>query len=168
MNTTTFTIGEDKKTLIVQRTFNAPKTKVWAAYAQPELLARWWGPRGWETRIVHMDFTVGGYWHYGMTCVDPEQPDWFGKTSWGKAKYVAIDPEDSFEYVDYFSDEAGAINEEMPAAPTTITLSEANGATTVVSTTVYATPEELKQLLEMGMEEGFAQTWDRFAEFLEG
>jgi uncharacterized protein YndB with AHSA1/START domain len=35
-----------KKKLIIDRTFNAPIDKVWAAFTNPEILAKWWSPAG--------------------------------------------------------------------------------------------------------------------------
>lgn len=166
MNKTVFTVASDRKTLIVERRFNARKSKVWDAYTRPELVAKWWGPRGWETEIKHMDFSDGGYWHYGMRCLDPEQGEWYGKTTWGKATFENIKPQDSFEYTDEFCDENGVVTPGMPTSRTVLILKEENGVTTVTGRTEYETPEALAQVLEMGMEEGFSQTWDRLEEFL--
>ena len=166
MSKTTFTVGEDKRTLTAERTFAAPQTKLWQAFADPAKLARWWGPRGWETEIKHMDFQKGGYWHYGMKCVDPAQGDWFGKVSWGKGTFGTVHPQDLFEYVDAFCDEHGVVTPGMPVATTTMRFAEKAGATKVTSTTVYPTAEALSQVLNMGMEQGFSETWDRLDEFV--
>ena len=48
MSDTTFTIQDDKKTLVIDRVFPAERSKVWEAWTTPELFAKWWGPRGWE------------------------------------------------------------------------------------------------------------------------
>src|ERR1043165_2191155 len=109
MGETKFTIQDDKKTLVVERTFKAPRSKVWAAWTTPELFTQWWGPRGWTTEVKHMEFKDGGYNHYGMKCVDPEQKDWYGKYSWGKSTYSNIDAENSFDYTDEFCDEHGNV-----------------------------------------------------------
>lgn len=166
MNKTIFTVDSDRKTLIVKRAFNATRSKVWEAFTNPELLKKWWGPRGWETEIKHMDFSDGGYWHYGMKCKDPAQKEWYGNTSWGKATYKDIRPQDSFEYTDVFCDANGRTTPGMPVSHTILTFAEAGGVTTVTSKTEYETPEALAQVLEMGMEEGLSQTWDRLEESL--
>lgn len=75
MNETKFTIQDDNKTLVVERVFYAPRSKVWAAWTTPELFVKWWGPNGWETTVKHMDFKEGGYLLYGMKCEDPEQTE---------------------------------------------------------------------------------------------
>ena len=33
--------------LVIARQFSAPKTAVWAAFVEPEIIAQWWGPHGW-------------------------------------------------------------------------------------------------------------------------
>lgn len=81
MSNTRFMISEDKTVLTAERSFAAPRSKVWAAYTTPELFAKWWGPTGWETVVPHMDVTPGGYLLYGMQCKDSAQVDWYGKTS---------------------------------------------------------------------------------------
>jgi len=166
MYKTKFTVAGDKKTLVVERAFDATRSKVWDAFTNPKLLAKWWGPRGWETEIRHMEFSDGGYWHYGMKCIDPAQKDWYGNTSWGKATYKNIKPQDSFEYTDMFCDENGVTTPGMPVARSTLTFTEVGGITTVTSRTEYETPEALAQVLKMGMEEGLSQTWDRLDESL--
>jgi len=168
MSETRFTVADDRKTLIVERTFDAPKGRVWKAYSTRELLQRWWGPRGWETVIKQLEFEDGGTWHYGMKCVDENQGDWFGTTSWGKFTYANIRPEDSFEYTDVFCDEEGAPIPGMPSSHTVVRLVERDGKTTVTTTTAYATEQALSQVLEMGMKEGLTQTLDKLEEVLRG
>jgi uncharacterized protein YndB with AHSA1/START domain len=49
----------------------------------------------------------------------------------------------------------------MPVSHTTVELEEKGGSTLFTTTTTYDSPEGLKQVLEMGMEEGYRQTLDR-------
>jgi uncharacterized protein YndB with AHSA1/START domain len=155
-----FSVSDDKKTLIVERSFNAPKHKLWEAHSNPGILAKWWGPKGWETTIKHMEFKEGGYWHYGMKCMDKAQGDWFGKTSWGKGIYGRISPQDSFEYTDVFCDENGVESKDLPASRSSVSFVEKDGKTTMTTRTTYDTAEALEQVLKMGMQEGYSQTLD--------
>jgi uncharacterized protein YndB with AHSA1/START domain len=161
-----FTVESDKKTLIAKKSFPAPKEKLWQAFSDPALLAQWWAPRGWETKIKHMDFTNEGYWHYGMKCTDSEQKNWFGKISWGRAVFHNIEPMSSFEYTDQFSDEAGNINTSLPASHTKVIFSEANGTTTVSSKTTYNSEKDLSLVLNMGVQEGLTQTWVKLSKIV--
>lgn len=48
------------------RDFDAPVEKVFRAHIEPELLARWLGPRSLETRVTHFDCRTGGSYRYTM------------------------------------------------------------------------------------------------------
>lgn len=49
----------------LERVFKAPRHVVWQAWANPEFLARWYGP-GVETVIHEFDLKVGGVWRNEM------------------------------------------------------------------------------------------------------
>jgi uncharacterized protein YndB with AHSA1/START domain len=167
MSETTFTVQDDKRTLVVERTFQAPRSKVWAAWTTPEIFVQWWGPRGWQTTVKHQEFTNGGSMLYGMKCEDPEQTDWYGQISWGKSTYSDIDAESSFVYTDIFCDENGVETPGMPAMKIKLEFIESDGVTHVVSTSHFDKPEDLEQVIAMGMEAGLKQTWDRLEELLQ-
>jgi len=46
---------------VLDRVFDAPRTMVWRAWTDPELLAEWYGP-GVETVIHKFDLKPGGMW----------------------------------------------------------------------------------------------------------
>ncbi|MCA9361369.1 SRPBCC domain-containing protein [Candidatus Kaiserbacteria bacterium] len=164
---TIFTIHDDKKTLSIKRIFGTAKSRLWEAYTTAEAIAAWFGPAGWETEVPYLDFKDGGEWRYIMKCVDKNQGEWFGMTSAGKAVYSNINPENSFEYTDYFTDEDGNVNESMPVSHSKLVLQEnEDGSTTLMVTTEYETEEALKQVLEMGMETGYDQTLDKLEGFV--
>ena len=69
-------------------------------------------------------------------------------------------------YNDYFSDKDGNINTDMPAFDTIITF-KADGKDTVVKVvSKLGSKEEVDKLVEMGMIEGYTETWDRLEEHL--
>lgn len=158
-NQTTLTTDGNK--LILTRVFSAPKERVWEAWADPELFAQWWGPNGWHTTVAHHDFQKGGYLLYGMKCEDENQGEWYGQESWGKMEFNEVTPKESFCYTDFFTDNQGIVNNEMPSVRTDNTLETVDGGTKFTSIGYYKTAEDLKTVLEMGMEEGIKQTWDR-------
>lgn len=167
MEKTNITKNRDTRELIMDRTFDAPREVVWNAWSDPEKLAKWWGPRGWETTIKTFEFKPGGVWHYGMKCVDEAQGEWFGRVSWGKAVFENIDEPNEFTYRDIFSDEEGNDNLEMPVMTITVSFTEQDGKTKVVSSGVFASEEDYDKVIAMGVEQGAAETWDRLAEFVE-
>ena len=84
-DTQTITSDEQTGKMVVERIFNAPRELVFAAYTEPDRIAQWWGPRGWNMRNVKMDVRPGGVWHYVMTGPD-------GTESWGMATYQEVTP----------------------------------------------------------------------------
>jgi uncharacterized protein YndB with AHSA1/START domain len=153
--------------LILERVFDAPRELVFKALSEAEHLKHWWGPRGWTLTICNVDFRPGGVWHYCMKCIDENQRDFYGYESWGKAIYREIVESEKIVYVDYFSDADGNEAEGMPSSQITMTFLEHEGKTKLVSRAQYASPEALKTVLDMGMEQGITETWDRLAEHLQ-
>lgn len=145
----------ENKKLIVEFTANGSKDAVWNAYADKDLFEKWWGPEGWDTTTKEFNFTSGGIVHYGMKCVDENQGDWFDQTSWGVMDIIEVNPTDSFTYMDYFSDEEGTLNKEMPALKITNEFIEEDGKTKIISTSFADSSEQIEELINMGMIEGF-------------
>jgi len=48
------------------REFDAPVEKVFRAHTEPELFAKWMGPKDLQTRIEEFDSTTGGKYRYAM------------------------------------------------------------------------------------------------------
>lgn len=156
----------ENKKLIVEYVANGSKEKVWQAYAEKDMFEKWWGPEGWVTTTKEFNFIAGGRVHYGMKCVDENQGQWFGQSSWGVMEVQDVQPTDSFTYMDYFSDEAGVLNKEMPALRVTNEFIEEDGKTKIVSTSFADNAEQIEQLLAMGMIEGFTSQLNKLDELL--
>lgn len=161
MDKTKVTKDLENKVLTIERTFDAPKHKLWQAYDDKDMFVKWWGPEGWETTVKEFDFKPGGRNHYCMKCVDETQGEWFGQESWGLMKYESINEPDSFRYQDYFADAEGNIQEGMPVIKVEIELREADGKTTLVTRCLGESAEDIQKLIDMGMIEGFTSTIDK-------
>jgi uncharacterized protein YndB with AHSA1/START domain len=161
------TVTVEGNEIIMERVFNAPRELVYQVFTEAEHLKHWWGPRGWEVTVCTVDFRVGGIWHYCMKCVDQNQGDFYGFESWGKGIYQAISRPDSFVYIDYFSDAEGNIQDGLPSTECTMLFEDHEGKTKLISRGRYESEEALKKVVEMGMEQGVRETWDRLGEHLE-
>ena len=53
-------VPEAQREVIITRVFDAPARLLFEAYAKPEHVKRWFGPRGWPLTLVEMDFREGG------------------------------------------------------------------------------------------------------------
>jgi uncharacterized protein YndB with AHSA1/START domain len=144
---------------VLERVFEAPRPLVWQAWTQPEHLQQWWGPQHWTLPVCNIDLRPGGVWHYCM-----RGPN--GEESWGKAIYREIVEPERLVYVDAFSDAEGNIAEGMPEMVITVEFVDLGDKTRVISRTEFASAADLQAVLEMGMEEGIKQTWDRLEAYL--
>lgn len=167
MDKTIVTKKPETNQLVFERTFAAPRERVFGAFTSAEALAKWWGPRGWKTTTKEMNFEPGGRWHYGMKCIDESQGEFFGQESWGLAIYETIDQPNGFSYTDYFSDESAVINQQMPTTKTEMSFEEIDGTTKLRGVTTCENREAYDQLVSMGMIEGLSETWDRLEEYVQ-
>src|SRR4051812_45658141 len=92
-----FTVDKAKKTIYIQREFDAGLSLVWDAFTKQEILDQWTAPAPWTARTKHMNFEVGGRRFYAM--VSPE-----GEERWGIQKFTSISPKTNFKTYNVFSD----------------------------------------------------------------
>jgi uncharacterized protein YndB with AHSA1/START domain len=64
--TGTAAIPESDSTLVITRTFDAPREDVFAAWVDPEQLSRWMGPRHIASAVDRMDVRPGGTYRITM------------------------------------------------------------------------------------------------------
>jgi uncharacterized protein YndB with AHSA1/START domain len=53
--------------IVMTRTFDAPRARVFAAFTTPALLKRWYGARGWHIVECAVDPHPGGAWRFVWT-----------------------------------------------------------------------------------------------------
>lgn len=152
--------------IVLEREFDASKALLFKAFSEEEHLKKWWGPRGWTLAYCNIDFRVHGIWHYCMKCTDENQGEYFGFESWGKGVYQEIVQDEKIVYIDYFSDAEGNEVDNMPSTESTLLFEEVNGKTKLINRAVYPSVEALKTVLDMGMEQGINETWDRLEEHI--
>jgi uncharacterized protein YndB with AHSA1/START domain len=95
---------------VFRHTFSAPRTQVFALYAEPEHVRASLGGDGVEVLKCAMTFEVGGTHHYGTKGPGP------GET-WGFQRYLAIAAGERIELLQSFSAAEGGIAPH-PMAPT--------------------------------------------------
>jgi uncharacterized protein YndB with AHSA1/START domain len=127
--------------------FDAPVQRVWAAYADPRQLERFWGPPTWPAKFLRHDFVVGGRSEYCMTGPAGEQ-------SRGFFEFLSIDEPRSFEVLDGFLSPEGKPAEGVPTMTVRFTFEPHDGGTRVMVVTTFPSLAALEQLLGMGVEEG--------------
>ena len=155
-----FAVDTANATLTVTRDFAAPRRLVWDCHTQAALLDRWFAPKPLTTRTASHDFRDGGHWHFAMIMPD-------GQEFWSRQDYIEIHPIDGYTALDAFSDETGAIAQDMPQARWTVSFTEEGRTTRVRTLVVYPSAADLEKVMAMGMKEGLTSTLERLDELLE-
>jgi uncharacterized protein YndB with AHSA1/START domain len=57
---TTPATGFGERTVVIARVFDAPRDLVWKAWTDPNMMAQWWGPKGFTNPVCDLDVRVGG------------------------------------------------------------------------------------------------------------
>lgn len=142
----------NNRTLTLKRTFSAPIKLVWEAWTQPEHIAKWWGPKGMDTKVIEHNFKVGGNWKFAMTMPD-------GKEFITEGVYsVIVEFEKIFSSADFKPMTEGV---EIQA------LFEENGAqTNFTFNVVHETEEYCKQQEEMGFYNGWGSVFNNLETYV--
>jgi uncharacterized protein YndB with AHSA1/START domain len=151
-STMTMTTPSDRE-IVMTRVFDAPRELVFEAHTSCEHMEQWWGPRRYQVVDCKIDFRPGGEWRMVHRGSDGQEFGFHGEFR------EIVRPEKivwTFEF------------EGMPGhvSVDTLTLEEQDGKTRLTATSVFDSVEDRDGMLNSGMEEGAAETWDRLAEYL--
>ena len=151
----TLTVPSDRE-IVMTRVFDAPRELVFEAHSKCEHLAKWWGPRKYSLAICELDFRPGGAYRFVHRGPDGMEEHGF------RGEFSEIAPPErivwTFEW------------EGMPghASVDTLTLEDLGGGRTKLTAhSLFDSVEDRDGMLQSGMEEGAAETWDRLAEHLQ-
>jgi uncharacterized protein YndB with AHSA1/START domain len=150
--TTAVTTPSDRE-IVSERVFDAPRERVFAAYTDPQLIPRWWGPRGTTTIVDQMDVRPGGAWRFVSR-------DSNGSETGFRGTYREVTPPERIVQTFEWEGMPGHVLVE------TATFEDLGGRTKVTATSLFHTPEERDGMLASGMESGLTESHHRLAELL--
>lgn len=149
----TVTTPTDRE-IVLTRAFDAPPRLVFAAWTKPELLTRWFGANGWHLVVCEVDLRVGGAWRFVSRGPGGEQMGQGGV-------YRVVAPPERLVYTELFDDQSypgeTLVSHEFR---------ERDGATTLTSTLLFATPEGRDVVLRYPMARGVGEGFTRLDELL--
>ena len=152
-NTGTLKVStEGDREVVLTRVFNAHKQLVYDAFSKPELLKRWFGPRGWSLVECEVDHRLGGGFRFVL-----QGPD--GEKMGMRGSYVELDPPTRSVHKESFDGYPGE-------SQVSSTFTEEDGKTTLTATVTYPSKDVRDAVLQSGMEHGAAESYDRLAELL--
>src|SRR5258706_3009407 len=147
----TVTTPTDRE-VVLTRVFDAPRRLVFDAFTKPELLKRWFGPRGWSLVVCEVDLKVGGGFRFVL-----RGPD--GKEMGMRGVYREIVPPERSVHMESFDDYPGE-------SQVTAVFVEHEGKTTLTATVLYPSREVRDIVIKTAMEHGSAESYDTLAELL--
>jgi uncharacterized protein YndB with AHSA1/START domain len=143
------TTPSDREVMLT-RVFDAPRQMVFDAFTKPELIKRWFGPRGWSLSQCEVDLKVGGKWRFVLR--SPEGQEMGMSGVWRE-----LQPYDRMVHTESFDDFPGE-------SQVTTVLTEKDGKTTLQATVRYASKEVRDAVIASGMEHGAAESYDKLNE----
>ena len=146
----TVTLPTDEQILIT-REFYAPRHLVYRAWTTPELVRRWWSGERGEMTIAEIDLRVGGTWRYVMVAEGDLEVGFHGE-------FREVVPNERIVSTEVFEGIPGVPGGE---ALNTLTLTEADGRTTLSVLVEHKSKEERDGHINSGMEGGMQESMDR-------
>ena len=153
MGATEVIVEPGRQDIVMTRVFDAPRELVFQAVTDPDLIPKWWGPRGYETVIDRAEVRTGGSW-----------------------RFIHRDPggnEHAFRgvYHDVVAPERLVFTFEYEGLPGHVllqsdTFEEVEGGTRYVSVAVFQSVEDRDGMVRSGMEAGARDSMDRLDELL--
>jgi uncharacterized protein YndB with AHSA1/START domain len=144
-------------TVEIVRVFDAPRALVWQAWTDPKMLAQWFGPRGFSSRVPELDVRVGGSLRIVMH--GPDGNDYPMKGTFSEV----IAPE-RLVFSNIAIDNEG---KHLLEGLTTVTFAEQGGKTTMTLHTHAVGRFPIAKQMLAGMEAGWTQSIDKLEELLE-
>lgn len=143
--------------LVLKRIFDAPASKVYQAWVDPELMKQWFVPKPWTLSKVESDVRPGGKSLVVMK--DPE-----GNEYPNPGVYLAVEPNKRLVFTDAYTE--AWIPSERLFMTAEILLEEIDGKTHYTAIAHHWTAEAKAEHEQMGFHEGWGQTADQLAELL--
>ena len=143
-----------KHDITMSREFGAPRELLFKAYTDPELVAKWWGPRILTTTVDKMEVRPGGLWRFVHR--DPQGNDY---------AFHGV-------YHDVTSPERIVTTFEFEGMPGHVLLESASfeelpgGRSKIVTLSVFQSVEDRDGMIQTGMESGAVESMDRLEELV--
>lgn len=142
-----------EREIVLIRPFQAPAALVFDAFAKPEHLRHWWGPKGYEMTLCEVDFRPGGRWRVVQR--SPEGAE-FGF----RGEFREIVPPARIVRTFEFEGMPGHVSVE------TLTLLAQGPVTVAAIRSEFASAADRDGMLASGMARGAGESFERLAELL--
>jgi uncharacterized protein YndB with AHSA1/START domain len=140
--------------IVITREFDAPRSVIFRAYTDPELVVQWLGPRRLTMTVDRFEVRDGGTWRYIHRDVDGNEYGFHG------VFHGAPSPENGIVQTFEFEGAPGHVSLE------TLTFEEHDSKTLVRTNVVFQSVTDRDAAIASGMEEGLSDGYERLDELL--
>jgi uncharacterized protein YndB with AHSA1/START domain len=140
--------------VVVTRTFNAPRDRVFSMYTDPALIPQWWGPARMTTIVETMEVRPGGRWRHVQHDPDGNEFAFHG------VYHDVVAPERLVETFE-FEGAPGHVSLDI------VTFDDADGKTILTVHSIFESVEDRDQMLNAGMLDGMSEGMRRIDLLLE-
>ena len=140
--------------ILIERVFDAPRDRVYAAFTDPELIPQWWGRQEDTTTVDKLDVRPGGDWRFVTVSSSDGEEHAFRGT------FREVDPPERIVWTFEWEGMPGYISVE------TTTFEDLGEQTKVISRSLFHTTEERDGMIEAGMEKGLSESYEKLDELL--
>lgn len=156
MNKATVIAKPGEQNIIIERVFDAPRDKVFAAMTQKDKIERWWTGPGYEVRVEQFDVRAGGSWKFVQTNKEGHEFSFHGV-------FHYVSPDCIIQTTEFDGlPEPGHVGLEKMNL-----FDLGNGKTKLVSVGTFMSVADRDGMLQSGMEEGMQQTYAKLDEVLQ-
>lgn len=145
-----------ERAIVIARVFDAPRELVWKAWTDPNLMARWWGPKNFTNPVCELDVRLGGAWRIVM-----RSPDGIEYPCGGVYREIAAPS--LLVFTNIATDKDG--NPVLDGL-TSVTFAEQGGKTKLTLQMRAVAIVDYAAAYLAGMEEGWSQSLDRLEALL--
>ncbi len=143
-----------RRTVTLERTFDASIAEVWDLWTTKDGIESWWGPDGFAVKVRTLDLRPGGALVYAMTAVGSDQIEFMKNagmplTSETRVTYTEVDPPRRLAYTTVADFIPGV---EPYDAATVVDLHPIPGGVRLVLTQEAMHDEHWTQMAVMGWE----------------
>jgi uncharacterized protein YndB with AHSA1/START domain len=140
--------------ILIERVFDAPRDRVYAAFTDPEQIPQWWGRYEDTVTVDKMDVWNGGEWRFVTESAKDGEKHAFRGT------FREVTPPERIVWTFEWEGMPGYVSVE------TVTFEDLGEQTKVTSLSLFHTTEERDGMVESGMEIGLNQSYAQLDELL--
>ncbi len=149
--------------VVVERTFAAPRARIWQMWTEPQHFQRWYGPQGFSVPTTEMDLRPGGR---RLVCM--RSPDG-SMQMWTVGQFKEVTPTSRLVYTESPADEAGNL-----VSPEAMGMPAGYPQTTEVTVLLEDLGEGTRMVMthagvpaDSGAGGGWEQAFDKLAAYLQ-